>query len=63
MPVKPLHDDGDIDDLKREAEDLLKARQLCDRQTAQRIREFHPAFVKASDEEIHGLLLVRRMPS
>jgi len=42
MPVKPLPPDADLNHLKYQAKDLLKARTEHDPQVAQRIREFHP---------------------
>ena len=52
MPVKPLPPNADLNHLKHQAKDLLKARTERDPQAAQRIREFHPQFKQASDENI-----------
>ncbi len=52
MPVKPLPANPSLDHLKYQAKDLLKMRAGRDLQTAQRIREFHPRFRGAMDDEI-----------
>jgi|SRR5215469_1771581 len=52
MPVKPLPPDADLNHLKYQAKDLLKARIEHDPQAAQRIREFHPRFKHAADAAI-----------
>jgi Ankyrin repeats (3 copies) len=52
MPVKPLPPDADLNHLKYQARDLLKARAQRDPQVAQRIREFHPRFKHATDTAI-----------
>ena len=52
MPVKPLPPDADLNHLKYQAKDLLKARTERDLQAAQRIREFHPRFKQAADAAI-----------
>ncbi len=52
MPVKPLPSNPNLDHLKYQAKDLLKAIAARDPQAAQRIREFHPRFTKATDAEI-----------
>lgn len=52
MPVKPLPPDADLNHLKYQAKDLLKARTERDPQAAQRIREFHPRFKHAADAAI-----------
>jgi ankyrin repeat protein len=52
MPVRPLPSNPDLKHLKYEAKDLLKAHRLRTPETAQRIREFHPRFISASDVEI-----------
>ena len=52
MPVKPLPPDADLNHLKYQAKDLLKARTKLDPQAAQRIREFHPRFKQAADAAI-----------
>jgi hypothetical protein len=57
MPVKPLPSNPSLDDLFSEARHLLSTHAARDRQAAQRIREFHPAFSRASDAEIFGATL------
>ncbi|HEY7416861.1 MAG TPA: hypothetical protein VH593_16870, partial [Ktedonobacteraceae bacterium] len=52
MPVKPLPPNPNLDHLKYQARDLLKARILRDPQAAQRIREFHPRFQESMDADI-----------
>src|ERR1700733_1415906 len=52
MPVKGLPSDPNLDHLSYQAKDLLKAHAARDRVAAQRIREFHPRFSKATDAEI-----------
>ncbi|HTS74755.1 MAG TPA: ankyrin repeat domain-containing protein [Bryobacteraceae bacterium] len=52
MPVKPLPRDANLEHLKYQAKDLIKAHAARDPQAAQRIREFHPRFSKATDAEI-----------
>jgi hypothetical protein len=52
MPVRPLPPNPNLDHLKYQAKDLLKAHAARDRVSAQIIREFHPRFAKSSDAEI-----------
>lgn len=52
MPVKPLPSNPNLDHLKSQARDLLKARASRDVQAAQRIREFHPRFQEWTDAAI-----------
>jgi Ankyrin repeats (3 copies) len=52
MPVKPLPSNPDINHLRHQAKDLLKGLASRSAETAQRIREFHPRFEKASDNDI-----------
>jgi hypothetical protein len=52
MPVKPLPPDANLDHLKQQAGDLLKSHAARDPQVAQRIREFHPRFQRATDAAI-----------
>jgi hypothetical protein len=52
MPVKGLPPSPNLDHLKYQAKDLLKGHSSKDIQTAQRVREFHPRFRKASDAVI-----------
>jgi hypothetical protein len=52
MPVKALPSNPNLDHLKHQAKDLLKAHAAHDPAVAQRIREFHPRFYKATDTKI-----------
>ncbi len=52
MPVHPLPPNPNLDHLKHQAKDLLKAHAARTPDVAQRIREFHPGFAKAGDAEI-----------
>jgi hypothetical protein len=52
MPVKPLPPNANLDHLKHQAKDLIKAHAARDPQAAQRIREFHPRFQRESDAVI-----------
>ncbi|HYA96837.1 MAG TPA: VOC family protein, partial [Methylomirabilota bacterium] len=52
MPVRPLPPDPNLDHLKYQAKDLLRAHAARDMGAAQRLREFHPRFAKATDAEI-----------
>ena len=52
MPVKPLPSKPNLEHLKYQAKDLLKGHAARSAGVAQRIREFHPRFVGATDEEI-----------
>lgn len=52
MPVRPLPSNPNLAHLKYQAKDLLKAHASRDPQAAQRLREFHPRFTRAADEEI-----------
>ena len=54
MPVRRLPSNPNLDHLKSQARDLLKARASCDVQAAQRIREFHPRFQEWTDAAIFG---------
>jgi hypothetical protein len=57
MPVRPLPPNPSLDHLKYQAKDLLKSRAARDPATAQRIREFHPRFSAATDDEIFAATL------
>ena len=57
MPVRPLRSNPDLDHLKYQAKDLLKARAARQPDAAQRIREFHPRFDRATDAEIFAIQL------
>jgi hypothetical protein len=52
MPVKALPPNPNLDHLKYQAKDLLKAHSARDPQAAQRIREFHPRFHTSTDASI-----------
>jgi Ankyrin repeats (3 copies) len=52
MPVIPLPSDPDLEHLKHQAKDLMRARQAATPEACQRIREFHPRFRSAPDEAI-----------
>jgi hypothetical protein len=52
MAVKPLPPNADLNHLKHQAKDLIKAQAERDSQAAQRIREFHPRFKQAADATI-----------
>jgi hypothetical protein len=52
MPVKHLPPNPSLDHLRYQAKDLLKSRVAHDPQVAQRIREFHPRWSRATDAEI-----------
>jgi hypothetical protein len=52
MPVRHLPSNPNLDHLKHQAKDLLKERTAHTPGVAQRIREFHPRFGRATDAEI-----------
>ena len=52
MPVRPLPEKPSLQHLKYQAKDVLKGHAAHDPGVAQRIREFHPRWAKASDAEI-----------
>ena len=52
MPVRPLPPQPNLDHLKHQAKDLLKAHAAQSPEAAQRIREFHPRFQQSTDAEI-----------
>lgn len=52
MPVRPLPERPSLQHLKYQAKDLLNGHAAHDPAVAQRIREFHPRWAKASDSEI-----------
>jgi hypothetical protein len=52
MPVRRLPSNPNLDHLKYQAKDLLKERTARTAGVAQRIREFHPRFLRATDAEI-----------
>jgi ankyrin repeat protein len=57
MPVRRLPSNPSLDHLKYQAKDLLKAHAARDPGAAQRIREFHPRFSRATDAEIFAARL------
>ena len=57
MPVRRLPSRPNLDHLKYQAKDLLKDRAARSPGAAQRIREFHPRFLRAADAEIFGARL------
>jgi Ankyrin repeats (3 copies) len=52
MPVRRLPSNPNLEHLKYQAKDLLKDHAARDPGAAQRLREFHPRFARAADEEI-----------
>ena len=52
MPVRPLPPNPSLEHLKYQAKDLLRGIAANDPGAAQRIREFHPGWTQASDEEV-----------
>lgn len=52
MPVKPLPPNPNLDHLKHQAKNLLKAHTARTPDVAQRLREFHPRFTTSTDAEI-----------
>ena len=52
MPVRRLPEKPNLQHLKYQAKDLLKGHRAHDPAVAQRIREFHPRWTKASDAQI-----------
>jgi hypothetical protein len=52
MPVRPLPSHPNLDHLKQQAKDLMKARAARSVAAAQRIREFHPRFGGFADEAV-----------
>ena len=53
MPVQTrFPPNASLDHLKHQAKDLIKAHAARDPQVAQRIREFHPRFSRATDAAI-----------
>ena len=52
MPVKQLPANPDLDHLKNQAKDLLRQHSARELSCAQRLREFHPDFRGATDQEI-----------
>jgi hypothetical protein len=52
MPVRALPSNPNLVHLKYQAKDLMKAHAARDPRAAQRLREFHPRFHRAVDDEI-----------
>src|SRR5216684_4356757 len=52
MPVRRLPSNPNLDHLKYQAKDLLKEHAARDHGAAQRLREFHPRFHRATDADI-----------
>lgn len=52
MPVRPLPQKPSLEHLRYQAKDLVKEHAAHDAAVAQRIREFHPQWAKASDAKI-----------
>jgi len=52
MPVRRLPSNPNLDHLRYQAKDLLKDHDARNQAAAQRIREFHPRFKRATDAEI-----------
>jgi hypothetical protein len=57
MPVRRLPSKPNLDHLRHQAKDLLKHHAARDLAAAQRIREFHPRFAGAADDEIFAAQL------
>jgi hypothetical protein len=57
MPVRPLPPNPNLDQLKHQAKDLIKAHAARSLGAAQLLREFHPRFSGASDESIFAAKL------
>lgn len=57
MPVKSLPTHPNLEHLKYQAKDLLKGHAARNQGVAQRLREFHPRFHQANDEEIFAARL------
>jgi hypothetical protein len=57
MPVRPLPPNPNLNHLKYQAKDLLEEHAARDASAAQRIREFHPRFLGATDDEIFAAQL------
>jgi len=52
MPVRPLPSKPNLDHLRYQAKDLLRAQAARNPAFAQRVREFHPRFSAATDAEV-----------
>jgi hypothetical protein len=57
MPVRPLPSKPNLDQLKHQAKDLIKAHAARSQGAAQLIREFHPRFLGATDSAIFAARL------
>jgi hypothetical protein len=52
MPVRSLPANPNLDHLRYQAKDLLKAHAVRNPEVAQRLREFHPRFNRTTDAAI-----------
>jgi len=57
MPVRPLPSTPNLDHLKYQAKDLIRDHAARRADAAQRLREFHPRWKAATDEEIFAATL------
>src|ERR1700676_891663 len=57
MPVKRLPSNPNLNHLKYQGKDLLKDHTARKPEVAQRLREFHPRFLHATDAEIFAAKL------
>jgi hypothetical protein len=57
MPTKRLPSSPNLDHLKHQARDLLKAHAAGDPEASQRLREFHPRFGRSADADIRSAKL------
>lgn len=57
MPTKRLPSGPNLDHLKHQARDLLKAHAAGDPEASQRLREFHPRFGRSADAAIRSAKL------
>ena len=57
MPVRRLPSNPSLDHLRYQAKDLLKEHAARDAGAAQRLREFHPRFLRVTDAEIFAARL------
>ena len=57
MPTKRLPSSPNLDHLKHQARDLLKAHAAGDPEASQRLREFHPRFGRSTDADIRSAQL------
>jgi hypothetical protein len=57
MPTRRLPSSPNLDHLKHQARDLLKAHAAGDSEAIQRLREFHPRFGRSTDADVRGARL------